>query len=234
LSANYVDCARPAPGDAKPFAFIAFAQNVSAVSGHDGAQLKQEVAQLLCDAASADRGLLLDEKFVGFVTTLDAAAGAMLREDAAKLAEGAPGLKPPRDGEKPPPEKAHSARSGHYPQGVDLERRRRGAWARAAGHGALDRSFQQLESVVDGEAADRTRQAKDASNFVLQWVRQAAHQRSIKVLNSAGERVQFDPRYHILHDDAAPGDYVRVVKPSVVHGSGAQQVVLVRGEVGLD
>ncbi len=59
------DCARPAPGDAKPFTFIAFAQNVSAVSGHDGAQLKQEVAQLLCDAASADRGLLLDEKFAG-------------------------------------------------------------------------------------------------------------------------------------------------------------------------
>jgi hypothetical protein len=100
--------------------------------------------------------------------------------------------------------------------------------------GALDRSFQRLESAVDGEAADRTRRAKDASDFVLQWVRQAAHQRSIKVLNSVGERVQFDPLYHILHDDAAPGDYVRVVKPSVLRGSGAQQVVLVRGEVELE
>ncbi len=228
------DCARPAHGDKKPFAFIAFAQNISAVSGHDGAQLKQEVAQLLCDAASADRGLLLDEKFVGLVTTLDAAAGATLRKDAAKLAAGAPGLKPPRDGEKPPPEEPIAP-----DQATIL---REATWSdadEALGRalrdmGALDRSFQRLESVVDGEAADRTRRAKDASNFVLQWVRQAAHQRGIKVLNSAGERVRFDPLYHILHDDAAPGDYVRVVKPSVVRGSGAQQVVLVRGEVELD
>jgi hypothetical protein len=228
------DCARPAPRGSKPFAFIAFAQNVSAALGHDGEQLKQEVAQLLCDAAAADRGLLLDEKFIGLVTTLDAAAGATLREDVAKLAEGAPGLKPPRDGEMPPPEKPIPP-----DQATIL---REATWSdadEALGRalrdmGALDRSFQRLESVVDGEAADRTRRAKDASNFVLQWVRQAAHQRSIKVLNSAGERVRFDPLYHILHDDAAPGDYVRVVKPSVVRGSGAQQVVLVRGEVEHD
>jgi hypothetical protein len=189
----------------------------------------------LMEAAEAlGRDLLLDEKIIGLVATLDAAAGATLREDAAKLAAGAPGLKPPRDGEKPPPEK-------HSPpdQATIL---REATWSdadEALGRalrdmGALDRSFQRLESVVDGEAADRTRRAKDASNFVLQWVRQAAHQRSIKVLNSAGERVQFDPLYHILHEDAAPGDYVRVVKPSVVRGSGAQRVVLVRGEVEPD
>jgi hypothetical protein len=98
----------------------------------------------------------------------------------------------------------------------------------------LDRSFQRLESVVDGEAADRTRRAKDASNFVLQWVQQAAHKRSIRALNAVGDRVQFDPDFHDLGDDAEPGDYVRVVKPSIVRGDGAQQVVLLHGEVELD
>jgi hypothetical protein len=70
--------------------------------------------------------------------------------------------------------------------------------------------------------ADRTRRAKNASNFVLQWVQQAAHKRSIKALNSAGRRVQFNPLYHRLGEDAGPGDYVRVVKPSIVRGDGAQ------------
>jgi hypothetical protein len=100
--------------------------------------------------------------------------------------------------------------------------------------GVLARSFEQLESTVDGEAAEQTRRAKGAANLVLQWVRQAARQRNIKALNSIGERIQFDPAYHELGDDASPGDYVRVVKPSIVRGSGSQQVVLIRGQVEMD
>jgi len=68
----------------------------------------------------------------------------------------------------------------------------------------------------------------------LKWVRQAARQRSIKPLNSVGERVQFDPVYHDLDEDASPGDYVRGVTPSIVRGDGEQQIVLLRGEVELD
>ncbi len=227
------NCARPASGDAKPSAFIAFAHNVSKASGPDGAQLKQEFAQLLCDAASADRGLLLDEAFLGIVASLDAESGAKVREDAKKLAAESSGLK------EPPLEELPRGKPLHPDQETIL---REAAWSNAdealgralRDMGALDRAFVRLESVVDGEAAERTRRARDASNFVLQWVEQAAHKRSIKALNAAGERVRFDPAFHDLADDAAQGDYVRVVKPSIVRVDGAQQVVLLRGEVELE
>jgi hypothetical protein len=225
------DCARPARGDANPAAFIEFAQNaMSGASETDDAQLKGELVQLLCEAASADRGLLLDERILGLVTTLDAESGAKLRKGAAKLAEGMrplPETEPLR--ENPPlADQASIVKEAAWSDADE-------ALGRALRDmGVLDRSFQRLESVVDGEAADRTRRAKDASNFVLQWVRQAAHQRNIKALNSVGERVQFDPVYHNLDDDAAPGDYVRVVKPSIVRGSDATEVVIIRGDVELD
>jgi hypothetical protein len=67
----------------------------------------------------------------------------------------------------------------------------------------------------------------------MQWVRQAARQRNLKALSEAGERVSFDPVYHVL-EEASLGDLVRVVKPPIVRGSGSQQVVVVRGEVELD
>jgi hypothetical protein len=119
---------------------------------------------------------------------------------------------------------------------------REAAWAdtdRALGRalqdmGRLARSFEKLELAVDGEAADRARYAKGASDLVLQWVWQAADQRSIKSLGEVGERVPFDPMLHNVDDEASPGDYVRVVKPPIVRGSGSQQVVVVRGEVELD
>src|SRR5262249_34065759 len=38
----------------------------------------------------------------------------------------------------------------------------------------LDRSFAKLESGAEGELADRAGRAKDASDLILQWVRQAA------------------------------------------------------------
>jgi hypothetical protein len=207
------DRSRPAPGDAEPSAFVAFAQDASKESGHEGAQLQKEVVQLLCEVASVDRGLLLDERFVGIVTTLDAALGAKLREDAARLA---------------PPDQTTLLREAAWSEADE-------ALGRALRDmGALDRSFERLESVVGGEAAERTHRARSASNFVLQWVEQAARKRSIKALNAVGERVQFDPALHTLDDDAAPGEFVRVVKPSIVRGDGAQQVVLLRGEVELE
>jgi hypothetical protein len=94
----------------------------------------------------------------------------------------------------------------------------------------LDRSFAKLESSAEGELADRARRAKDASNLVMQWVRQAARYRSVAALNKVGDHVHFDPAKHELDGDARIGSVVRVVKPAVVRGSEPQQVVLVRGE----
>ncbi len=223
------DCARPAPGNATPSAFVEFAQNVtSGSSAKDDAEINRELAQFLCEAASTDRGLLLDEKFGALVTTLDADSGAKLREDAAKLRKTVGSPTSESEVGPAPPDQASLIKEAAWSDADE-------ALGRALRDmGALDRSFERLESVVDGEAAERTRRAKNASAFVLQWVQQAAHKRSIKALNSVGERVQFDPVYHDLGDDAAPGDYVRVVKPSIVRGDGAQQIVLLRGEVELD
>ena len=222
------DCARPAPSNATPSAFVEFAKSVtSGSSAKDDADIKRELAQFLCEAKSMDRGLLLDEKFVGLVTALDADSGAKLREGAAKLVKTA-GSPRPESGAGPHPDQASLIREAAWSDADEALGRALRDW------GALDRSFERLESVVDGEAAERTRRAKNASNFVLQWVQQAAYKRSIKALNSVGERVQFDPVYHDLQDDAEPGDYVRVVTPSIVRGDGAQQIVLLRGEVELD
>ena len=101
--------------------------------------------------------------------------------------------------------------------------------------GRLLRSFERLEFVVDGEAANHTRRAKGASDLVLQWVRQAARQRTITPLGSVGDKVPYDPVFHDLGDgDAAPGEVVRLVKPPIVRGTDDQRVVLIRGEVELD
>jgi hypothetical protein len=223
------DCARPAPGNATPSAFIEFAQSItSGRSAKDEPEIKRELVQLLCEAASADRGLLLDEKFIDIVTRLDPGSGTRLREDAAKFAKMTGLVKYGPEASPAQPDQASLVREAAWSDADE-------ALGRALRDiGALDRSFERLESVVDGEAAERTRRAKNASNFVLQWVQQAAHKRSIKALNSVGERVQFDPAYHDLEDDAAAGDYVRVVKPSIVRGDGAQQIVLLRGEVEVD
>jgi hypothetical protein len=173
-------------------------------------------------AETLGRDLLLDEKIIGLVTTSDADAGAKLRADVAKL-------------------KLEKAVSSPVPldQAAIM---REAAWSdadEALGRalrdiGFMARSFEQLEAAVDGETAERVRRAKGASEIVLKWVRQAARQRSIKPLNSVGERVQFDPVYHDLDDDASPGDYVRVVTPSIVRGDGEEQIVLLRGAVELD
>jgi hypothetical protein len=223
------DCARPASGDAKPSAIVAFAENVSGASGHDGTQLKQELAQLLCAAASADCSLLLDDKFVGHVAMLDPASGARLREVAAELknATGSSAGEP-------------SPRVGDALDHVVIMKE--AAWSdadEALGRalrdmGFMARSFEELVLTVDGEAAARAHHAKGASDIVLQWVRQAARNRGIKSLNSVGERVRFDPIYHDLDDDASPGDYVRVVTPTIVRSDGNPPIVLLRGEVELD
>jgi hypothetical protein len=94
----------------------------------------------------------------------------------------------------------------------------------------LDQSFAKLESSAEGGLADRARRAKDASDLVMQWVRQAARYRSVAALNKVGDHVPFDPAKHELDGDAQIGSVVRVVRPAVVRGSEPQQVVLVRGE----
>jgi hypothetical protein len=180
------------------------------------------------------RDLLLDDKIIGLVTALDADAGAKLREDAAKLKQDKVVNSPVSVSESPPREVV-----------VPLDQAaimREAAWSdadEALGRalrdiGFMARSFEQLESAAEGESMERVRRAKGASEIVLKWVRQAARQRSIRPLNSVGERVQFDPVYHDMDDDASPGVYVRVVTPSIVRGDGDQQIVLLRGEVELD
>ena len=53
----------------------------------------------------------------------------------------------------------------------------------------LDRSFAKLKSSAEGEFADRACRAKDASDLVMQWVRQAARYRSVAALNKVGDHV---------------------------------------------
>jgi hypothetical protein len=183
----------------------------------------------LMEAAEAlGRDLLLDEKIIDLVTTSDADAGAKLRTDTPKL-KGERAVNSPWSVSEPPPRQVAVMREAAWNDADE-------ALGRALRDiGFMAQSFEQLESAVDGEAAERVRRAKGASEIVLKWVRQAARQRSIKPLNSVGERVQFDPLYHDLDDDdASPGDYVRVVTPSIVRGDGEQQIVLLRGAVELD
>jgi hypothetical protein len=98
----------------------------------------------------------------------------------------------------------------------------------------LDRSFAKLASGAEGELADRARRAKDASDLILQWVRQAARHRSVAALNKVGDHVPFDPAKHDLDGDARIGSLVRVVRPAVVRGSEPQQVLLIRGEAEVE
>jgi hypothetical protein len=98
----------------------------------------------------------------------------------------------------------------------------------------LDRSFEKLESAAQGELAERTRKAKDASELVLQWVRQAARHRSVAALSKVGDRVPFDPSKLKVDGDAQIGELVRVVKPPVVRGSEPRQVVLLQGEAEVE
>src|SRR5262249_40449979 len=140
------------------------------------------------------RGLLLDEQIIDLVTTSDADAGSKLREDAAKLGKtaGSPAPEPRL------PDQTNIVREAAWGDADE-------ALGRALRDmGFMARSFEQLESAVDGAAAERARRAKGASDIVLKWIRQAARQRSIKPLNAVGERVQFDPVYHDL-DGASPG-----------------------------
>jgi hypothetical protein len=116
----------------------------------------------LMEAAEAlGKDLLLDEKIIDLVTTSDADAGAKLRADAAKLKLGrvvSSGFV-----SEPPPHQVvapldHAAVM------------REAAWSdadEALGHalrdmGFMARSFEQLESAVDAEAAERVRRATRA------------------------------------------------------------------------
>ena len=173
----------------------------------------------------ADRTLLLEEPFLSLAATLDPEVATTLRADADRLFSAIV--------TEPPP----------LPQRPQADLIREAAWSEAdealgralQDTGRLLRSFERLESVVDGEAANHTRRAKGASDLVLQWVRQAARQRTITPLGSVGDKVPFDPVFHDLGDaDAAPGDVVRLVKPPIVRGPDDRQVVLIRGEVELD
>jgi hypothetical protein len=187
-----------------------------------GALLKRQLADLLRIAAAVDRGLLLEQPYLELAASLDADVATALQADADRLSQLSRPL--------PPATPSHS----------DLIRE--AAWSEAdealgralQDTGRLLRSFERLESVVVGEAADRTRRTKGASDLVLQWVRQAARQRNVQALGNVGDRVPYDPAFHDLDAEASMGDPVRIVKPPIVRGTGAQQVVLLRGEVDLD
>ena len=214
-------CSRPAAAvPSVAAAFVEFARTViSDRSVSNDAQVKSDLAELLRDGTAADRGLLLDEKVLEIVASLDQGVAAQVRAAAAELL--AKGQKAPRA----------------TPGQVDLIREAASSDAdQALGRalqdmGVLARQFEQLEANVEGKGADCARRARGASDLVLQWVRQAARHRNIVILGKKGERVTFDPELHHLEGEALPGDYVRLVKPPIVRESGSQQVVLLRGEV---
>lgn len=94
----------------------------------------------------------------------------------------------------------------------------------------MARSFDRLEAAAQDALADPARKARNATNLVLQWVRQAARYRKVAALHKTGDRVPFDPKVHDLLGEAAMGALVRIVKPAVVRGTGPQQVVLLRAQ----
>ena len=227
LVEELLNCARPAsPASAGVNAFVAFVEAIKPERySKDDTQLKRKLGDVLLLAAAADRALLLEEPFLSLAATLDPDVATALRADADRLFSAIVTEPPPL----PPRPQADLIREAAWSEADD-------ALGRALQDtGRLLRSFERLESVVDGEAASHTRRAKGASDLVLQWVRQAARQRTITPLGSVGDSVPYDPVFHDLGDgDAAPGDVVRLVKPPIVRGTDDQRVVLIRGEVELD
>jgi hypothetical protein len=221
------NCASPAnPVSAGANAFVALFQVITPNRSSKGEdQIKRQLGDLLQLAAAADRALLLEDPFLALAATLDPGLATSLRAEAERLFPQIVTEPPPLPPIPPPAELIREA-----------------AWSEAdealgralQDTGRLLRSFERLESVVDGEAANHTRRAKGASDLVLQWVRQAARQRTITPLGSVGDKVPYDPVFHDLDADAAPGDVVRLVKPPIVRGTDEQKVVLIRGEVELD
>jgi hypothetical protein len=226
LVEELLNCASPArPATAGVNAFVAFVEAIKPERyAKDHTQLKRKLGDVLLLAAAADRALVLEEPFLSLAATLDPEVATVLRADAGRLFSAIVTEPPPL----PPRPQADLIREAAWSEADD-------ALGRALQDtGRLLRSFERLESVVDGEAANQTRRAKGASDLVLQWVRQAARQRTITPLGSVGDKVPFDPVFHDLDADAAPGDVVRLVKPPIVRGPDDQRVVLIRGEVELD
>jgi hypothetical protein len=219
------NCASPAsPVSAGVNAFVAFVEAIKPERYSKDTQLKRKLGDVLLLAATADRALLLEEPFLSLAATLDPDVATALRAEADRLFSAIVTEPPPL----PPRPQAGFIREAAWSEPDE-------ALGRALQDtGRLLRSFERLESVVDGEAANQTRRAKGASDLVLQWVRQAARQRTIMPLGSVGDRVPYDPVFHDLEGDAAPGDVVRLVKPPIVRGTDDQRVVLIRGEVELE
>ena len=185
--------AHPSAGAAALAAFVGAL--IPRQSENGDPEIKRQLVELLQEAATSDRGLILEEPFLALAATLDPNAANKFRADAAKLL---PGTIPSPD---PPP----------VPRQADLMKE--AAWSEAdealgralQDMGLLARSFEQLESVVQVEAADGVRRAKGASKLVLQWVRQAARERNVAILSKVGEKVPFDPALHDLDGDVSPG-----------------------------
>ena len=214
-------CARgataPPSADGAPVAALIYAM-LSDQTVDNIVEIKSALASLLRDVGQADRSVAPDEVVLVAAGQLDPDLPEELRDrgskgglDAAKTLPGA--------------DQAEFVRAAAW---MDAD----GALARAVQDmGVLARAFEQLETVVEDEAADRARRARGASNLVLQWVRQAARERSIMALNQTGEHVAFDPLLHWMEDEGVAGDQVRVIKPTIVRGTGSNQIVLIRGEV---
>lgn len=92
----------------------------------------------------------------------------------------------------------------------------------------MAKSFDRLEAAAQDGLADPARKARNATNLVLQWVRQAARYRNVATLHKTGDRVPFNPLVHDLEGDAEVGELIRIIKPAVVRGTEPHQVVLMR------
>src|SRR4029077_17742522 len=180
LVEELLNCASPAsPVTAGVNAFVAFVEAIRPERySKDNSQLMRKLGDLLLLAAAADRTLLLEEPFLSLAATLDPEVATALRADPDRLLSAIVTELPPL----PPRPQADLIREAAWSEADD-------ALGRALqDSGRLLRSFERLESVVDGEAANQTRRAKGASDLVLQWVRQAARPRTITPLGSVGAR----------------------------------------------
>src|SRR5262249_48911209 len=145
-------CSRPAaPVPSAHSAFVEFARIViSDRSASHDAQVRLELAQLVQDGAAANRELLLDDKVLEIVTTLDQDVAAQFRAEAAKLP--ASGQKAPSGAPSAAPNPASSQTELMYEAASsDADQ----ALGRALQDmGVLARQFEQLEATVEGKGVD--------------------------------------------------------------------------------
>jgi hypothetical protein len=71
----------------------------------------------------------------------------------------------------------------------------------------------------------------NAANLVLQWIRQAADRRGIRIEHNVDLEVSYDPALHDCEGRISTGRPVVIQTPVIVRGNGPSRLVLLRGRV---